>query len=552
MSIFSPKRKNRLRGLWARALSLLLAAILFGAAMPLPAGAATFSDVPSGAWYAEAVNEMANRGIVSGTGGGRFSPNGLLTRAEFATMLSKCALSGGELNEYAYRTPFSDVPQSHWASRFINWASEAGVIAGTGSGKFSPDRRVSRQDITVMVTSYAKAMGLQLPQTNAPVLFLDENSIDGYAKASVTTCQRAGIISGRGNMRFVPKGTATRAEAALILYNLLTKSRASDYRIIRKRMNGVSVAAVEFDPSKYTTGVAMGNGRARGGETVRSLVSRTGAKICVNAAFFDMDSYEALGTIIANGKIVTTYEAFAPAKSAIVMDSSGRFSVENFATRVRADLTTVNGESRSVSSVLVNRLPGPGDGSRIVFTSDWGDKLNFTAGFAAVVDASGTVTAVYRNQDVSIPKSGQGYVLALRAPRNDGFEAGITAGASLDIVVNYEGSSTQDIAVSLGTGPKIVEYGRPYGNSSTYSAEGYGLVPSGGGVRRVCIGVRYDGSLVILTAEASLAALSNIMVSMGCESAVNLDGGGSTNLYVDGLWLYGPQSRMLNNVLYFK
>ena len=77
-------------------------------------------------------------------------------------------------------------------------------------------------------------------------------------------------------------------------------------------------------------------------------------------------------------------------------------------------------------------------------------------------------------------------------------------------------------------------------------------MPSGGGVRRVCIGVRYDGRLIILTAEASLAALSDIMAAMGCESAVNLDGGGSTNLYVNGQWLYGPQSRMLNNVLYFK
>ena len=552
MRSYLTKQKHSHRSRLTRSVSLLLAAALFCTVLPVSASAAVFSDVPDGMWYSKAVNEMANRGIVSGTGNGRFSPNGLLTRAEFATMLSKCALSGGELKEYVYATPFSDVPQSHWASRFINWASEAGVIAGTGGGKFSPSRNVTRQDIAVMVARYAKAMGLELPQTNGPMLFLDANSIDDYAKASVTACQRAGLISSRGNMLFVPKGTATRAEAALILYNLLNKARASDYRITRKRMYGTSIAAVDFDPSKYTASVAMGNGRARGGESVRSLVSRTGAKICVNAAFFDMDSYEALGTIIANGRIVTTFDRFAPAKSAIVMDSSGSFSVENFTTRIQANLTTVDGDLRSVPAVMVNRLPGPGDGSRIIFTSDWGDKLNFTAGFAAVVDASGTVTAVYRNQDVAVPKSGEGYVFALRAPRNDRFEAGFIVGASLDIAVEYEGSGTQDIQVSLGTGPKIVENGRPYGNSSTYSAEGYGLVPSGGGVRRVCIGVRYDGRLVILTAETSLAALSNIMVAMGCQSAVNLDGGGSANLYVNGMWLYGPQSRMLNNVLYFK
>ena len=45
--------------------------------------------------------------------------------------------------------------------------------------------------------------------------------------------------------------------------------------------------------------------------------------------------------------------------------------------------------------------------------------------------------------------------------------------------------------------------------------------------------------------------MAEIMVAFGCSDAVNLDGGGSTNLYVDGYWLYGPQSRLLNNMLYF-
>ena len=45
--------------------------------------------------------------------------------------------------------------------------------------------------------------------------------------------------------------------------------------------------------------------------------------------------------------------------------------------------------------------------------------------------------------------------------------------------------------------------------------------------------------------------LAEIMVAMGCQDAVNFDGGGSVNLYVDGYWLYGPQSRLLNNMLVF-
>ena len=69
---------------------------------------------------------------------------------------------------------------------------------------------------------------------------------------------------------------------------------------------------------------------------------------------------------------------------------------------------------------------------------------------------------------------------------------------------------------------------------------------------RAAIGIKADGSLLILTANTSLPKLSQIMVSLGCVDAINFDGGGSTNLYVDGQWLYGPQERLLNTLLYFK
>lgn len=534
-----------------RILSLLLIAALLCGALPVSAGAtAQFTDVPADSWYSAAVEDMAQRGVISGKTAHTFDPNGTLTRAEFAAMISKCALTSRDLNEYDFKSRFSDVANNHWGKKSINWASEAGIISGTGGGKFNPAGKVTRQDIAVMVSQFVRVTGRQLPAVTGPILFFDQNEISGYAQDSVTLCQRGGVISTRGNMRFAPKGSATRAEAAVILSNLLKNIRSSGYSIIRKRLNGTSYRAVEFDPSQFSAGVAMGSSRARGGEGVRSMVSRTGARIAVNAAFFDMDSYEALGTIIDSGRIITTFDRFAPAKSAITMDASGKFSVQNFATRISATVTAADGTPRTMGSMMVNRRPGEGDGSRIIFTSDWGESLAFTAGFAAVVDASGRVTAVYRDQNVSIPK--EGYVLALRVPRNDAFEAAFTVGAHMELSVEYEGADTQEIILSLGVGPKIVEYGQPYGNSSTYYQEGFGTLDTGLGVRRVCIGIRDDNHLVIMTAVGSLAEMSDIMTSLDCESAVNLDGGGSTNLYVDGQWLYGPQDRMLNNMLYFK
>ena len=70
--------------------------------------------------------------------------------------------------------------------------------------------------------------------------------------------------------------------------------------------------------------------------------------------------------------------------------------------------------------------------------------------------------------------------------------------------------------------------------------------------RRACIGIKQDGKIMLLTANTNLSSLSKIMVSLGCRDAVNCDGGGSTNLFVDGQWLYGPQERKLNHMLVFK
>ncbi|RKJ41429.1 hypothetical protein D7X94_03835 [Acutalibacter sp. 1XD8-33] len=533
-------------------LALFLTAALLCALAPAYAGAARFSDVSAGSWYASAVQEMVDRGIMNGKGTNTFKPNGTLTRGEFVTMLARTALSEGELGQYTYRGIFSDVPQKHWANRYVNWASEAGVAGGVGGGKFEPEKQLTRQDMAVMVVKYAKATGLDLPAINGPKLFLDYRSISSYAVDSVTKCQRAGVIDGYGDMTFRPKGVAKRSEAAVLYSRFLQTAQSAGYKIIRKRLNGMPIAAVEFDPGQFTAGVALGNDRVRGAEQAKSLFSRVGAKIAVNGGFFEFGSYDAYGTIIHEGRPITVYNQFSPAKSAIVMDSSGRFSVENYRTNISATVSAADGRELTVKDVGANRFPyDPKDGTRLIFTSDWGGSLGFQARYAAVVDGSGRVTALCQNQDVSIPKDG--YVLAQRGPRaDDSFIQAATPGAYLRFETEYTGSSTQDVELSIAAGPKIVENGRPYGNASTYAAEGLGGIGGESQARRVCIGVRYDGSLLILTAYASLPELSGIMAVMGCQSAVNLDGGGSTNLYVNGQWLYGPTDRALNNALYFK
>lgn len=535
--------------------AVFLAAVLFIVGI-LPAGTAQaagkFTDVPRGAWYEAAVNDLVDRGVMRGTTSTTFEPRSYLTRAQFTAMLARSVLSEQELALYRYRGRFTDVPAGHWANPYINWAYESKVANGVGGKKFEPESRLSRQDMAKMLVNFARATAASLPPTTPAQDFYDDWQIASYAWESVDICQQAGVITGSGGY-FRPRDYTERCEAAQVLSKYLRYSRPEAYTLTHKKISGTTVAALEFDPNRYQAGVAMGNERVKGGEHVTSIVDRTGAVIAVNAAFFGLESYEPYGTIVRDGKLVTTFNNYSPAKSAVVMNSSGRFSLENFTTNITVTTRNENGNDQTAKSVVVNVSPGsPTDGARIIYTRDWGRTLGYKAKFVAQVDDTGYVTAVYRDVDAAIPETG--CLLVQRAPRQwgDAFFESIQKDTFLDIQTEYTGSRVQDIELCLAVGPKIVQNGRPYGDSSTYAAEGLLNINSYGNDVRVALGIKPNGNLVLITAVTTLPNLSKIMAELGCESAVNLDGGGSSNLYVNGLYLTGPRDRLLNNVLYFK
>ena len=521
--------------------------------LPVGAGAAAgFYDVPNGAWYAAAVRDLVNRGIMSGTGNGGFNPNGSLTRGQFATMLARAALPDSELEKYKYRGVFSDVGTGHWANPYVNWASENGVVHGSGDRRFNPGGRLTRQDMAVMLVNYAKAMGIGIPPVRGSVGFGDSYAISGYAKSAVDACVRAGILNGDGSY-FRPGSASKRCDAAQMFSTFLKVGKAPEYKVIRRRVEGVSVAAVEFDPGRYTPDIVMGRNVIDGGESIGSIVERTGAKIAVNGAFFDFNSYMPYATIVKNGRLVSTFNRFSPAKSAIVMDSSGRFSIENFTTNVTLTASYGDGTSRTAGGVAVNVWPSSKtDSTRIIYTRDWSGTLGFKPKYAVRVRNDGYVTAVYRDQDVTI--DWDSYLLVQQGERKyqNEFIASIKEGDYIQRDISYDGSRTQDIKLCLGVGPKVVQDGWMYGDASTYRAEGLDQINNFSADSRVCFGIKPDGRLLILAANTSLPKLSDIMVSLGCYSAVNLDGGGSANLYVEGAYYTGPRSRPMNNVLVFK
>lgn len=537
-----------------RALSALLAAALVCMICPQSAEAITFKDVPANAWYRSYVYDLVEKGVIHGTSATEFSPGKKLTRAAFATMLAQSVLSEGDLRQYEFQGSFKDVTPKHWAYRYINWAAEAGVVSGYENKTFRPDKPVSRQEMAVMTVNFAKATGRQMNAVNEAFTFTDSGSIARFAASSVRICQQAGVLVGDKSGTFRPNDTATRAEAATMYSNFLKKCLTGDYKIVRKRVFTTPVRAVEFSSSDYTPQLVMGHDRVTGAESPTSIVERTGAKIAVNAAFFDMNSYIPLGTLVQDGEVLTVADRFAPARSALVVDSLGSFSIQNFTTNHTVTLHKDDETDSVLYGVAVNRKPSSAtDATRILFTRAWGKSLGFPAKDAVTLAEDGTILDIAKDTDVQIPETG--YVLAQRSRRTyegDFFDS-CTLGAVLDIERVYEGADSQDIQISIGAGPRIVKNKAVYGGLSTYQAEGY-TDPSITTYEalRVCLGIKADGNLVISTAYATLAQMSKIMVSFGCTDAINFDGGGSANLYVDGQWLRGPQDRPLNSTLIFK
>ena len=171
-----------------------------------------FADVTADAWYADAVAYVQDNGLMSGTGDALFSPDAGMTRAMLATVLYRAAgsptVSGAD--------SFTDTAADIWYSDAVVWASAQGLVNGYGDGTFGTNNPVSREQIAAILWRYAGS-----PDVQPGPAFADEDEISGYAMQAVDWAQGAGIINGRENNRFVPDGSATRAEVAAILMRYL-------------------------------------------------------------------------------------------------------------------------------------------------------------------------------------------------------------------------------------------------------------------------------------------------------------------------------------------
>ena len=174
---------------------------------------AKFTDI-STHWAKESVDYVVGRGLLSGTSDTAFSPNSSMTRGMLVTALGR--LAGVDTKAYTGNS-FTDVNADSAYRPYIEWAYSKGIIQGIGGSQFAPDRAITREEIAVIFTNYAKATGYTLPITREATTYADASSIGSAYKDAVKAMQQAGIMMGGSDNKFNPKGNATRAEVSSML-----------------------------------------------------------------------------------------------------------------------------------------------------------------------------------------------------------------------------------------------------------------------------------------------------------------------------------------------
>ena len=184
---------------------------VYGVGYKNPAPA--FTDIHNH-WAADNILFAASRGLLSGTSDTTFSPGTGMTRGMFVTALGRLA----GINPDSYQTgKFTDVKADAYYAPYVNWAAQNGIMEGVTATTFAPDTNINREQMAVIMANYAKKLGYDLPKTLRAVTFADNAQISSWAKDAVKAMQQVGILAGKANNCFDPKGTATRAEVATVL-----------------------------------------------------------------------------------------------------------------------------------------------------------------------------------------------------------------------------------------------------------------------------------------------------------------------------------------------
>jgi hypothetical protein len=207
--------------------------------------AARFIDT-SGHWAESYIDALASSGVMSGFPDGSFRPDQAVTRAQFATIVSKAFQLSGSSS-----IVFKDVFPGHWAASPISAAAANNLIGGFPDGSFRPEQAVTRTQIWVVLAN-------SLPRTTTPAVqtndffsrYRDAAAVPTWASTQVALASQANLIINYPDPTLLePNRAATRAEVAASTYQALSQ-RGSSQPIIGSGIGSGLGSSPPFAPSQ--------------------------------------------------------------------------------------------------------------------------------------------------------------------------------------------------------------------------------------------------------------------------------------------------------------
>lgn len=172
-----------------------------------------FDDVTTEHWASTYIEALYKDGVISGVSASKFEPESNVTREQFVKLI----VTALKLNTIGSDAPFADVDKNEWYAEYVNIAYNSDIVKGISNDEFGVGLNITRQDIAVMTANALKVLDYNF-NNDGDSTFADSESISDYAIESVRILKNSGILNGDENNAFNPQASATRAEAAKIIY----------------------------------------------------------------------------------------------------------------------------------------------------------------------------------------------------------------------------------------------------------------------------------------------------------------------------------------------
>ncbi|MBO2526554.1 MAG: hypothetical protein CW335_00005 [Clostridiales bacterium] len=177
-----------------------------------------FTDVKND-WAHAGIDFAIERGLFNGMSTTAFCPNSPMTRAMLVTVLWRYA---GEPMEG--ENGFYDVSDDKWYADAVAWAAENGIVTGVGGGKFDPNGNVTREQLAAILFRYADSIGRDVSAGKKPSGFADRSKVSSWASDAMSWAVAEEIIGGaekNGKLYLLPQDDATRAQVAKMLMQFI-------------------------------------------------------------------------------------------------------------------------------------------------------------------------------------------------------------------------------------------------------------------------------------------------------------------------------------------